>query len=121
MGYVLLGMSYYFISVLIPEDKVIIGWALYLMIAGGLMGAFAQLKWEAIWWRHLLKTFGVIIFMIGGFQCGYSSVQIQTLESILMKLTENHVFILILISTWRGKKIREAIVFIFWSSMVYSL
>ena len=69
MGYVLIGMSYYFISVLIPEDKVIVGWALYLMIAGGLMGAFAQLEWDAIWWRHLLKTCGVILFLIGCFQC----------------------------------------------------
>ncbi len=67
MGYILIGMAYYFLSVLIPEDKVIVGWSVYLMIAGGLMGAFAQLEWEAIWWKHLFKTLGLILFLAGGF------------------------------------------------------
>lgn len=68
MGYLLIGMAYYFSTVLLPDDCVRVGWAVYVIIAGGLLGAFAQLSWEDIWWKHLLKTVGVCLFLVGIFQ-----------------------------------------------------
>lgn len=68
MGYLLVGMAYYFSAVLLPDDYVRMGWAAYIIVAGGLLGAFAQLSWEDVWWKHLLKTFGLCLFVVGLYQ-----------------------------------------------------
>lgn len=68
MGYLLIGMAYYFVSVMLSDEYVRLGWVLYIMLAGGLMGAFAQLSWDDPWWKHLAKTVGITLFILGLFQ-----------------------------------------------------
>jgi thioredoxin:protein disulfide reductase len=65
MGYAVLGMAYYFLEILIPEQISKTGWGIYWVIGGGLLGGFSVLSWEEPWWKKVSKSLGILAFILG--------------------------------------------------------
>jgi thiol:disulfide interchange protein DsbD len=64
-GYLLLGVAFYFVSILLDKSFVHIFWGLYLVVAGSLAGAFCTLKWEDSVWRKISRGLGLVLFIWG--------------------------------------------------------
>jgi len=65
MGYLVLGMAFYFLEILLSDSVSKLGWGVYLVIGGGLLGGFTVLNWEDAWWKKVSKSLGVLVFILG--------------------------------------------------------
>ncbi|PCJ19520.1 MAG: hypothetical protein COB02_07175 [Candidatus Cloacimonadota bacterium] len=65
MGYVLIGMAFYFAKVFFTEYTIDMFVGIYILIAGSLMGAFVQLTWDDDWWKKVSKALGLVLFLWG--------------------------------------------------------
>ncbi|MCO4780946.1 MAG: sulfite exporter TauE/SafE family protein [Candidatus Cloacimonetes bacterium] len=65
MGYVLIGMAFYFAKVFLADYTIDMFTGFYLVVAGSLMGAFVQLSWDDEWWKKVSKAIGLVVFAWG--------------------------------------------------------
>jgi len=81
MGFFLVGVAWYFQQTVLPFAVIEAGWALYLVAAGSLMGAFVSLEWSSPWHQKLSKGLGILLFVYGALQLLAPNLPKQSVNS----------------------------------------